>query len=155
MKKPFFKTGVPVHIYKNKEALKHESNDNNWSLHRLLLSFIHLFTIRDWHPEKNPSSSSGSGFDKMSGSGFNEWGKVVTRSPLALLPPEGVELLVRLAARAHRPENSVADPGCLSRIPDTDFYPSRFPDPKTATKKRGVKKNCCHSFTFSHKFHKI
>jgi hypothetical protein len=28
--------------------------------------------------------------------------------------------------------NSVADPGCLSRIPDTDFYPSRIPDPTTA-----------------------
>ena len=24
---------------------------------------------------------------------------------------------------------SVADPGCLSRIPDPDFYPSRIPDP--------------------------
>jgi hypothetical protein len=34
---------------------------------------------------------------------------------------------------------SVADPGCLSRIPDPDFYPSRIPDPKTA-KKRGVTK---------------
>jgi hypothetical protein len=29
--------------------------------------------------------------------------------------------------------DSVADPGCLSRIPDPDFYPSRIPDP-------GVKK---------------
>jgi hypothetical protein len=36
-------------------------------------------------------------------------------------------------------ENSVADPGCLSRIPDPDFYPSRIPDPKTATKERGEK----------------
>jgi hypothetical protein len=35
---------------------------------------------------------------------------------------------------------SVADPGCLSRIPDPKFYPSRIPDPKTATK-REVKKN--------------
>jgi hypothetical protein len=40
----------------------------------------------------------------------------------------------------------VADPGCLSRIPDPDFYPSRIPDhgsrildPKTATKDRGEK----------------
>jgi hypothetical protein len=24
---------------------------------------------------------------------------------------------------------SVADPGCLSRIPDPDFYPTRIPDP--------------------------
>jgi len=41
----------------------------------------------------------------------------------------------------------VADPGCLSRIPDPDFYPSRIPDPgsqipdqKTVPKER-VKKN--------------
>jgi hypothetical protein len=41
---------------------------------------------------------------------------------------------------------SVADPGCLSRIPGTDFYPSRIPeigsripDPKTVTKERGEK----------------
>jgi hypothetical protein len=36
--------------------------------------------------------------------------------------------------------DSVADPGCLSRIPDPDFYLSRIPDPKTATKERGEKK---------------
>jgi hypothetical protein len=35
---------------------------------------------------------------------------------------------------------SVAAPGCLSRIPDTDFYPSQIPIPKTATKER-VKQN--------------
>jgi hypothetical protein len=29
--------------------------------------------------------------------------------------------------------------GCLYRIPDPDFYPSRIPDPKTATKERGEK----------------
>jgi hypothetical protein len=34
---------------------------------------------------------------------------------------------------------SVADPGCLSRIPDPDFYPFRIPD-QTATKDRGEKK---------------
>jgi hypothetical protein len=33
--------------------------------------------------------------------------------------------------------NSVADPGCLSRIPDPDFYPSRIPDPTTAPKEEG------------------
>jgi hypothetical protein len=34
---------------------------------------------------------------------------------------------------------SVADPGCLSRIPDPDFYPSRIRDlgSKTAKKERG------------------
>jgi hypothetical protein len=37
-------------------------------------------------------------------------------------------------------KSSVAYPGCLSRIPDPDFYPSRIPDPKTVTKKRGEKK---------------
>jgi hypothetical protein len=37
-------------------------------------------------------------------------------------------------------KGSVADPGCLSRIPDPDFYPSRIPDPKTATKERCEKK---------------
>jgi hypothetical protein len=43
--------------------------------------------------------------------------------------------------------SSVADPGCLSRIPDPDFYPSRIPDlgsripdPKTGRKERGEKK---------------
>ncbi len=44
-------------------------------------------------------------------------------------------------------DSSVADPGCLSRIPDPDFYPSRIPnpgsripDPKTGRKERGEKK---------------
>jgi hypothetical protein len=48
----------------------------------------------------------------------------------------------------------VADPGCLSRIPDPDFYPSRIPDPKTATKDRGEKKNFFQTIFCSHKFHK-
>jgi hypothetical protein len=43
---------------------------------------------------------------------------------------------------------SVAD-----RIPDPDFYPSRIPDAKTATKERGGKK-WCHTLFCSHKFHK-
>jgi hypothetical protein len=42
----------------------------------------------------------------------------------------------------------------VSRIPDPDFYPSRIPDPKTATKERGDKKMYCHTFSCSHKFHK-
>jgi hypothetical protein len=49
---------------------------------------------------------------------------------------------------------SVAGPGCLSRIPDPDFYPSRIPDPKTATKERGEKINCL-TFVCCHKFPKI
>jgi hypothetical protein len=36
--------------------------------------------------------------------------------------------------------SSIADPGCLSRIPDPDFYSSQIPDPKTATKERSEKK---------------
>ncbi len=40
-------------------------------------------------------------------------------------------------------------------IPDSDFYPSRIPDPKTGTKERGERKICCHTFFCSHKFHKI
>jgi hypothetical protein len=49
----------------------------------------------------------------------------------------------------------VADPGCLSRIPDPDFYPSRIPDLgsriQKQQQKRGVKKICCHTFFCSHK----
>ncbi len=53
----------------------------------------------------------------------------------------------------------MADPGCLSRIPDPDFYPSRIPDLgsriQKQQQKRGVKKNCCHTFFCSYKFRKI
>jgi hypothetical protein len=72
-----------------------------------------------------------------------------------LLSPEGVELLVRLAARAHRPEDSVADPGCLCRLPYPDFYPSRIPDPKTATKERGEKKIVVIPFYLATNFTKL
>jgi hypothetical protein len=58
--------------------------------------------------------------------------------------------------------SSVADPGCLSRIPDPEFYPSRISDPgsrikdpKTGTKERGEKKFVVIPFFCSHKFHKI
>jgi hypothetical protein len=51
-------------------------------------------------------------------------------------------------------KSSVADPGCLSRIPDPDFYPSRIPDPKTVTKERGENFFSLYFFC-SHKFHKI
>jgi hypothetical protein len=54
---------------------------------------------------------------------------------------------------------SVADPGCLSRIPDPDFYPSRIPDLgsriQKQQQKRGVKNFFCHTFLCSHKFNKI
>jgi hypothetical protein len=53
--------------------------------------------------------------------------------------------------------SSVADPGCLSRIPDPDFYPSRIPDPgsKNSNKRKRRKKISCHTFLYSHKFQKI
>jgi hypothetical protein len=44
---------------------------------------------------------------------------------------------------------SVADPGCLSRIPDLG---SRI---QKQLQKRGVNKICCHTFSYSHKFKKI
>jgi hypothetical protein len=50
---------------------------------------------------------------------------------------------------------SVADPGCLSRIPDPDFYPSRIPDPKTATKERGEKKLVIIPFYVATNFTKL
>jgi hypothetical protein len=51
----------------------------------------------------------------------------------------------------------VADPGCLSRIPDPDFYPSGIRDPgsKNSNKREGLKKICCYNFLCSYKFHKI
>jgi hypothetical protein len=59
-------------------------------------------------------------------------------------------------------DNSVADPGCLSRIPDPDFYPSRIPDPgswipdpKTATKERGEKKFVVIPFYVATNFTKL
>jgi hypothetical protein len=54
-------------------------------------------------------------------------------------------------------KNSVPDPGCLSRIPDPDFYPSRISDPgsKNSSRREGCKKICYFTFFCSHKFHKI
>jgi hypothetical protein len=50
--------------------------------------------------------------------------------------------------------NSVADPGCSSRILIFTHPGSRIPDPKTATKERDEKKNFQTIFC-SHKFYKI
>jgi hypothetical protein len=57
---------------------------------------------------------------------------------------------------------SVADPGCLSRIPDPDFYPSRIPDlgsripdPKTATQESGEKKFVAITFYVATNFRKL
>jgi hypothetical protein len=43
----------------------------------------------------------------------------------------------------------------LPRIPDPDFYPSRIPDPKTATKERGGKKFVVIPFYVATKFTKL
>ncbi len=52
---------------------------------------------------------------------------------------------------------SVADPGCLSRIPDPYFYFLLIPDPgsNNSNKREGWKKIFCHTFLCCHKFHKI
>jgi hypothetical protein len=50
---------------------------------------------------------------------------------------------------------SVADPGCLFPIPDPDFYPSRIPDPKTATKESGEKKIVVITFYVATNFTKF
>ncbi len=46
--------------------------------------------------------------------------------------------------------NSVGDPGCLSRIPDPEFYPFWIrisaPGSKNSNERQGWKKICCHSF---------
>jgi hypothetical protein len=71
---------------------------------------------------------------------------------------------------------SVADPGCLSRIPDPDFFKSQIPDlgsrisypgsripswiPDLGSRiqkqqqKRGMKKNCCLTFFVATKIKK-
>ncbi len=54
-----------------------------------------------------------------------------------------------------RPElTCVPDPGCLSRIPDQDLYPSRIPDPKTAAKEWGEKNLLSYLFWLP-QIHKI
>jgi hypothetical protein len=54
--------------------------------------------------------------------------------------------------------SSVADPGCLSRIPDPDFYPPRIPDLGSRIQKeleKGEKKFTFLYLFYSHKFNKI
>jgi hypothetical protein len=52
-------------------------------------------------------------------------------------------------------QTGVADPGCFSQIPDPDFYTSRIPDPKTATKERGEKFFVVIPCFVATKYHKI
>jgi hypothetical protein len=44
-----------------------------------------------------------------------------------------------MVAKTFKPTTgtSIAYPGYLSRIPDTDFHPSQIPDPTTATREGG------------------
>jgi hypothetical protein len=50
---------------------------------------------------------------------------------------------------------SVADPGCLSRIPDPDFLPIPDPGSKNSNKKRGENKLDVKPFFVATKFNKI
>ena len=56
-------------------------------------------------------------------------------------------------------KTSVADPGCLSQIPDPDFYPSRIPDLgsriQKQQQKRGVKKNLLYLYFEATNFTKL
>ncbi len=75
-------------------------------------------------------------------------------APLREFPSMVVVSTAIWSRSMHLGASSVADPGCLSRIPVPDFYPSRIPDPgsripypgsripdpKTAIKERGKKK---------------
>jgi hypothetical protein len=86
------------------------------------------------------------------GTGFESWTALCARLDLSCTKQKHQSLS----------PSSVADPGCLSRIPDPDFYPSRIPDPgsgipdpKTATKERGENFFFCQTFFFSSKFHKM
>ncbi len=53
--------------------------------------------------------------------------------------------------------HSVADPRCLSPIPDPGswFLPIPDPESKNSNKREGWKKICCYTFFCSLKFHKI
>ncbi len=75
-------------------------------------------------------------------------------SPKLAMPSSRAFLLFRYSIRER---DSVADPGCLFRIPDPDFYPSRIADPwsQNINKTEGWKKICYHAFLCSNKFHKI
>jgi hypothetical protein len=69
-----------------------------------------------------------------------------------------------LVGKLYHLHGSVADQGCLSRIPDPDFYPSRTPDPeswipdpgsKNSNKETGEKKISCHIFFVATNFTKL
>jgi hypothetical protein len=51
--------------------------------------------------------------------------------------------------------NSVADPGCLSQIPDPDFCPYRIPDLGSRIQKQKQKRGVKIISGGSHKYHKI
>ena len=79
------------------------------------------------------------------------WGKSVTIESVMLLR---MGIIFARSGFAY----SVADPGCLSRISDPDFYPSRIPDLgsriQKQLQKRGVKKNFIKHFFVATNFTK-
>jgi hypothetical protein len=77
--------------------------------------------------------------------------------------PKNSKISHKSSSRFHSDANLdiVADPGCLSRIPDPDFDPylildlgSRIPDQKTAMKDICEKNFFCYTFFLSLNFHK-
>ncbi len=62
---------------------------------------------------------------------------------------------VILCFKSPRVTVSVADPGCLSRIPDPNFLPIPDPESKNSYKREGWKNFFWNIFFCSHKFHKI
>jgi hypothetical protein len=84
----------------------------------------------------NPKKTDAGSHSQDRGKEGTIYGIVVQLQKRVLIPD-----LVRRILIPDLVRSSVADPGCLSRIPDPDFYPSRIPDPKTATKEKEVKKN--------------
>ncbi len=116
-----------------------------------------------------PSATPGPAPDLLSGS--------VVRKPLFVVAPptSGNAIVPPLSAALQVPSVSVANPGCLSRIPDPDLYLSRIPGlgfritdpgsrisdpgsriPDPGCTKRGGGKNCVgRTILYSHKYHKI
>jgi hypothetical protein len=66
-----------------------------------------------------------------------------------------IRIVSKVFFEVYSTKTSVADPGCLSRITDPDFYPSRIPDPKPATKERGEKQLVVIPFYIATNFKKL
>jgi hypothetical protein len=59
------------------------------------------------------------------------WHKIKRKEP--------VTISLKIKKIKRKGSHSVADPGCLSRIPDPDFFPSRISDPgsKNSNERQG------------------